>query len=50
MLSLLHFVLVFEFIIFFLLYVLFVLKIQDNFGKRKDQSKRDKICYFLYIL
>jgi len=30
------------------LYVLFVLKIEDNVGKRKNWAKRAKTYYFLY--
>jgi len=26
-----------------------VLKVDDNFGKRKSQPKRARACYFLYI-
>jgi len=43
------FILIFEFTIIYLLYVLFVLKLEGNFGKRKSQPKRVKTCYFLYI-
>jgi len=43
------FVAIFEFILIYLLYVLFILKVEDNFGRRKSMSKRGKICYFLYI-
>jgi len=43
------FILIFEFTLMYLLYVLFLLKVEDNFRKRKSQHKRVKICYFLYI-
>jgi len=46
---LLHFLLIFEFTIIYLLYVLFVFKIEDNLKKRKSQSKRAEIDYFIYI-
>jgi len=38
--------LIFEFTLIYLLYVLFVTKVDGNFGKRKSQPKRD---YFLHI-
>jgi len=43
------FILIFEFILVYLLYVLFVLKVEGNFKKRKSQLQRVKTCYFLYI-
>ena len=47
--NLLHFVLIFEFILIYLIYVLFTLKVEDNFRKRKSQPKKTKIDYYLYI-
>jgi len=41
------FILIFEFILIYLLYVLFVLKLEINFGKRKN-PKKVKRGYFLY--
>jgi len=43
------FILIFEFTLIYLLYVLFVLKVEDNFGNRKSQPKIAETCYFLYI-
>jgi len=41
---------IFEFNLIYLLYVLFVLKIEGNFGKRKKSiQKKSKTCYFLYF-
>lgn len=44
------FILIFEFYNIFLLYALIVLKVESNFEKRKNQSKRAETSYFLYIL
>jgi len=41
--NLLHFVLIFEFTLIYLLFVLFKLKVEGNFGRRKSQPKRAKI-------
>jgi len=43
---LLHFVLIFEFTFIYLLYVLFVLKIEGNFERRKNQSNKSKETIF----
>jgi len=40
--------LIFEFTLIYLLYVLFVTKVDGNFGKRKSQPKKVERCYFLY--
>jgi len=43
------FFLIFKFILIYLLHVLFVLKIEGIFGKRKSQPKRTERDSFLYI-
>ena len=43
------FILIFKFTFIYLLYVLFVLKVEGNFGKKKSQLKRAKTYYFLYM-
>jgi len=44
--SLLKILLIFEFTLIYLLYVSFVLKIEDNLKRRKNQTKKG---YFLFI-
>jgi len=41
------FILIFKFILINLLHVLFILKIEGVFGKRKIQLKRTEMSYFL---
>jgi len=41
--------LIFKFILIYLLHILFVLKIEGNYKKRKNQPKRAKMNLFLYI-
>jgi len=43
------FFLIFKFVLIYLLHVLFLLKIDGIFGKRKSQLKGAERDYFLYI-
>jgi len=44
-----NFFLIFKFIFIYLLHMLFVLKIEGIFKRKKSQSKRTERCYFIYI-